>query len=108
MKQLNSILLALFLLPSVVFAQQKPDVRTVTTKVADLLMQVPAQNTATHNAVMKELAALGEPAIKNIASKLVSPGKGNDAVMRYAISGLTKYVGQGSDGRQKHATSRAL
>ena len=108
MKQLNSILLALFLLPSVVFAQQKPDVRTVTTKVADLLMQVPAQNTATHNAVMKELAALGEPAIKNIASKLVSPGKGNDAVMRYAISGLTKYVGQGSDGRQKRATSTAL
>ena len=108
MKQIKTILFWLLFLPVVAVAQQKADVRTVTTKVADLLMQVPAQSTIAHNETMKELAALGEPGIKNITSKLVSPGKGNDAVMRYAISGLAKYVGQSNDIRLKRSTSLAL
>ncbi len=108
MKQFNTILLALFLLPSMVFAQQKTDLRTVTTKVADLLMQVPPQNTASLNETYRELALLGEPGIKNITSKLVSPGKGNDAVMRYAISGISKYVGKSNDEKLRRSTSEAI
>lgn len=107
MKRFNLLFLTI-LLSATVFAQQKADVRTVTTKVADLLMQIPAQTTLAHNETMKELATLGEPGIQNITSKLVSPGKGNDAVMRDAISGLAKYVGKSNDIRLRRTTSQAL
>lgn len=103
-----SLLLLTILLSATVFAQQKTDLRTVNTKVADLLMQIPLQSTLAHNETMKELAALGEPGIQNITSKLVSPGKGNDVVMRDAISGLSKYVGKSNDIRLKKTTSQAL
>lgn len=108
MNQLKIILIALFFSPVVALAQPQQDVRTVNTKVADLLMQIPSQSSAALENTMKELALLGEPAIQNIASKLVSPGKGNDAVMRYALSGLAKYAGRGTDLRLKRAVSSAL
>jgi HEAT repeat protein len=108
MKQFKIFLLALCLLPTIIFAQQKNDVRTVNTKVADLLMKLPAQNSATHNEAMKELASLGKEGIQIIASKLVSPGKGNDAAMRYAISGIAKYAGEGNDISLKRTLSLAL
>lgn len=108
MKQLQIFLLALFLIPVITFAQPGTDVRSIETKVADLLMQLPAQNTASHNALMKELSLFGNPGIKNLTSKLVAPGKGNDASARYAISGLAKYVGQLNDIPLRRATSAAL
>lgn len=107
MKRFSLFLLTL-LIALTTLAQQKADVRTVTTKVADLLMHIPAQNTLAHNETMKELAALGEPGIKNITSKLVSPGKGNDAVMRFALSGIAKYVGKSNDEELRRSTSLAI
>lgn len=100
-------LLLLTMSPSL-YAQPKTDVRTIETKVADLLMKLPAQNSASLKELMKELASNGEPAIKNITSKLVAPGKGDDAVMRDAISGLTKYAGQATDKKLMTTTSLAL
>lgn len=108
MKKLSIYFLSLFLLPAVAIAQPKSDIRTVETKVADLLMQLPPENSALLDKAMSELASYGTPALTNIAAKLVSPGKGNDVAARFAISGLTKYVGQGADKAKKSATALAL
>lgn len=108
MKKLSIYFLALLLLPTTMFAQPKTDTRTLETKVADLLMQLPSENSALLDKAMSELASFGAPAVSNIASKLVGPGKGNDVAARFAISGLTKYVGQGNDQAKKTATALAL
>ena len=64
-------------------AQQLPgDARTIHTKIADLMMQVPADNSADHQRIMHELSLLGGPAVANIAASLVPPGKGMDTPFR--------------------------
>jgi len=53
-------------------------------------MQLPANNTATFNKLMSELYDLGN-VISDLAPRLAEPG-GNDAQLRYAISGLAMYA----------------
>jgi HEAT repeat protein len=102
-----SMILVLFAL--VLQAQQLPgDVRTIHTKIADLMMQVPAENSADHQRIMNELSLLGDPAVANIAASLVPPGKGMDTPFRYALSGLVKYVAAGGDRTQMKQYSEAL
>ncbi len=91
------------------FAQPvQNDQRTVETKIADLLMKLPPQSTADQNKVMAELSALGGNALVVIAENLVAPGKGDDVVFRYAISGVVKYVAKGENIDQMKNCSLAI
>ncbi|MDR1865765.1 MAG: DUF1080 domain-containing protein [Bacteroidales bacterium] len=72
------------------FAQT--DRRTRETKIADIVMQLPADNTADFNRLMDELYRLDD-VISYLAPSLADPG-GNDAQIRYAVSGLVSYAGQ--------------
>ncbi len=73
---------------------QSNDVRTLETKVADLLMKLPVDNSPELNSLLSELSDLGVPAVNNITVKIVPPGKGNDVAARYALSSLAKYLGK--------------
>jgi HEAT repeat protein len=101
-------LLALVLSVCAYSQPQKPDLRTTETRIADLLMKLPAQSSADLDGIMAELAALGEPAVTGIAANLVPPGKGNDVSSRYALSGLVKYISKGTDPSLMKSTSLAL
>ena len=101
-------LLALMLSLNVFPQQQQRDLRTNETKIADLLMKLPSQSSVSHNKIMAELDALGESAVIAIAANLVAPGKGNDISSRYAISGLVKYVANGTDKNQMIKCSQAV
>jgi hypothetical protein len=104
-----SITLSAVLIAIAICAQQPSgDQRTTATKIADLLMQVPQQNSAGHNKVMEELSLLGEPAVLSLASSLVAPGKGNDTQFRYAFSGLIKFVAEGKNPAQMKTFSEAV
>jgi hypothetical protein len=70
------------------FAQT--DQRTRETKIADIVMQLPADNTAGFNRLMGELYQLDD-ATGYLAPLLAEPG-GDDAQIRYAISGLAWYA----------------
>ena len=70
------------------FAQT--DQRTRETKIADIVMQLPADNTAELNRLMGELYQL-DGVIAYLAPLLAEPG-GDDAQIRYAISGLVWYA----------------
>jgi hypothetical protein len=74
---------------SATFAQA--DRRTRETKIADIMMQLPASSTANFNLMMAELSELGD-VISDLAPRLADPAIGGDALMRYAISGLTMYA----------------
>ena len=66
------------------------DNRTRETKIADIVMLLPADNTARFNSLMNDLYSLGD-VINDLAPRLTEPG-GNDAQIRYAIGGLAVFA----------------
>ncbi|WP_285008825.1 family 16 glycoside hydrolase [Pedobacter faecalis] len=92
-KKLLFVLLPVALLTSMtgnmVFAQDKKDERTVTTKIADLLAQLPARDAAQLARNMKEITDLGEDGYVTLISGLTAPGKGNNSLIEYAVGGFT-------------------
>lgn len=88
------LLFSFSFLITITLSAQTGDVRTLETKVADLLMQMPPAHTENLNSLMKELREIGVPAFSNIASKVTAPGAGNDVAARYAVSGFAKYIGK--------------
>ncbi|HOZ47837.1 MAG TPA: DUF1080 domain-containing protein [Candidatus Hydrogenedentes bacterium] len=80
------ILLAVALAPSAMAAD-----------VTEFLARMPAQSVADGEMVNAELVAMGPDAVKQLCAMLVPPG-GDDVNVRYALSGLAKYVSLGSRG----------
>jgi len=85
--------LLFFFLFSVSYAQTlTKDNRTLQTKIADLLAQMPADNLGLLDGFMQELAGLGEEGIVSTAGMLMAPGQGNDAAVRFTLGSYTCYV----------------
>jgi HEAT repeat protein len=93
MKKTIYALLACCMLNTGVMAQLDKN-RTTSTRIADLLAQLPADNAAQLKKSMYELAELGKPGLVQIASMLVAPGKGDDAKAQFALGGFTYYSAQ--------------
>lgn len=83
-------LLFLFLLLTI--AIQAQDLRTVDTQVADLLVQMPANDLTYHNQLMEQMWNLGGEVHKKTGSLIIPPGTGNDTQARFAIESLSKYL----------------
>ena len=94
MKRILSTAIALFMLGTLALAQQKQDQRTLTTRIADLLAQMPAKNEEQLNAAMDEIAAMGEKGLVEMAGMLSAPGEGDNSLLEYAIGGFSFYVNQ--------------
>lgn len=70
------------------------DNRTRETKIADIVMLLPADNTDRFNSLMNNLYSLGD-VINDLAPRLTDQtagAAGNDAQIRYAISGLAMFA----------------
>ena len=71
-------------------------------KALGILDQVPFQDAATAEKMMKQLAALGAQGVRDVAALLVEPGPIDDSKARYAMHGLAVYVGRpGAQGERK-------
>ncbi|HKG06612.1 MAG TPA: hypothetical protein VKB19_09155, partial [Pedobacter sp.] len=88
-KKLLFVLIATVVLSNSGIAQDKKDERTITTKIADLLAQLPARDAAQLEGNMKEIADLGEEGYVTLISGLTAPGKGNNSLIEYAVGGFT-------------------
>ena len=71
---------------------QQPQGRTANTIVADVLIQMPAQNKADYNSLFEALSSTGEEGIIMMVKKINEPGKGSNAQVDYALSGLSQFV----------------
>jgi HEAT repeat protein len=71
---------------------QQPQGRTVSTIVADVLAQMPAQKQAEYNKQLEVLSSSGEDGVMMLVNMINAPGKGSNAQVDYALSGLTYYV----------------
>jgi hypothetical protein len=93
-------------------AQTSRDQRTNTTKIADLLAKLPAQDSIQLYNSMQQISDLGEDGYVQLISGLMLPGNKNNAIIEYAISGYSAYVMQQGKDAERHrsviAYGRAL
>jgi len=68
------------------------DRRTVETKVADLLAQLPANNTEYTNKLMGDMLSLGDEGLKRICDQIIPSGTGDDTKARFAIESLSRFL----------------
>ena len=103
-----SILLLICGISFTAYAQQRAnDVRTNETKIADVVMMLPAKDTEMQKQLMQELIGL-DNVIPSLASKLLPSGEGNDSQVRAAISGLAFYASQGNNPADKKKVAEEL
>jgi len=91
---------ALVLISAAVSAQ---DVRTLGTKVADLLARMPADNLELASRLMEDMYALGEEGRAMICGQVLPAGTGDDLRVRYAVSSLTAHLSGDKDDARKRA-----
>lgn len=83
---LTILLLSTFSMGS--FAQ---DNRTLDTKVADILAQMPTKNLSHLNKAMNEIVEMGDAGFQKLAQQLTPAGVGDDTAVRFAINSLARY-----------------
>jgi HEAT repeat protein len=91
-KKICYLLLAFVTINQTISAQSSTDQRTLTTKVADLLAQLPARDAEQLKGNMLEISNMGEDGFLSLIAKLTPPGTGNNALVEYAIGGYSAYV----------------
>ena len=91
-KTFQTITILLLLILSIGnFAQ---DNRTLDTKVADILAQMPTKNLTHRDKVMSELINLGPEGFQKIIDLLTPPGVDDDTAVRFALNSLSRYASQ--------------
>ena len=88
-----SIISVALLLFSTAHSVQSQINRTLETKVVDALAQMPTNDQAHSERIMKEVMEMGEEGILEFTSRLVPSGKGNDIQVRYLLHSLASYSG---------------
>ena len=98
--RLNLLLLgfAILLLPNALTAQEN---RTITTKIADLLAQMPAANLNQRDILMEDLIATGSEGFEKLSDQMTPAGKGDNTAVVFAINGLTRYASQPGKEKQR-------
>lgn len=106
MKKIYLIIGVLFCCCHILMAQA-PANRTAKTIVADVLAQMPADTQEKYNQSIKELIASGEEGVLTLVGMLNPPGKGTNASIDYALSGLSHYVMADGQEAARLATANA-
>ena len=68
------------------------DLRTLETKVADLLAPMPARDAAMVERLVGEMLALGDAGLKMICNQVRPAGSGDDVKPRFAVESLSRYL----------------
>jgi HEAT repeat protein len=101
LKKIFIVLLVLGSFQLRVHGQASTDQRTVTTKIADLLAQLPARDAKQLESNMLEIEQLGNEGFGTLISGLAGPGQGKNANLEYAIGGYSAYVSQAGKEAQR-------
>lgn len=100
------LFVSLFICGQIVLAQPG-DQRTVQTKIADLLMKVPAQDSIRLSEVMQDMEKLGTEGIAELAARLIPQAEGSSAPVQYAINSYSMYLSKGDETASKQAAESA-
>jgi HEAT repeat protein len=101
MKVLKLILISISLL-LVSLTAYSQDIRTIDTKVADLLAQLPATDVQYTNKIMSDMLSLGDAGMRKICNQVIPVGTGDDTRPRFAVESMSRYLSQfGKDEEKK-------
>ena len=89
---------SLLLISSFSFAQDK---RTLDTKIADLLAQMPAGDLQFTNKLMGDMLSLGEAGLQKICDMVVPAGTGDDTKPRFAIESFSRFISKNGSATDK-------
>jgi len=98
----------MFVLVCAMLMSQAPANRANKTIVADVLAQMPAAKVQDYNNLMRDLASTGSEGVIQLASMMNAPGKGSNAAVEYALSGLSHYVSAQGEESSRTAVSEGL
>ncbi len=84
------------------------DQRTLETKVADILTQMPTHDLKHRDRLMNDMIALGEDGLNQFIGMLAVPGTGEDTQVRFALSSLAMYVGQSGQEQGRALLSKVV
>jgi len=87
-------------------ASSAQDVRTLNTRIVDILAQFPAENSKQTEDLCHEIIQLGPEGIHAICTLLLAPGMGDDTQARYALNSLSHYAGRPGAGAQRILLSK--
>ena len=73
------------------FAQ---DNRTLDTKVADVLAQMPTKNLTHRDKAMNEIYLMGDEGFQKLTAELVPLGTGDDTAVRFALNSFSRYASE--------------
>ena len=108
MKKINYIALLLVCLFAFSgLSAQSPKNRTVTTIVADVMAQLPAEKQAQYNQLMADLVSTGEEGMMNLINNMNDPGPKSNEKIEFALSGWTNFVAKDESKRVETASTYA-
>lgn len=108
MKKIVSFLMIVSLLLAFAFNGVGQINRTINTKVADALAQVPTKDYSRLNNLMRELVNLKEEGFALFVAKIVPPGTGDDVAARFVVASLAKYTSQYGKEEDKQMVEKGL
>ncbi|MGM9760076.1 MAG: DUF1080 domain-containing protein [Parabacteroides sp.] len=86
---------------------QTPAHRTAQTVTADVLAQMPAETQQKYNQLINDLKETGDQGVLALVKMINAPGKGSNAQVDYALSGLTHYVMAKGEESAREAIAKA-
>ncbi len=108
MKKIFKISIALLLFLCIGTSGYSQINRTTSTKVADILAQMPTKNTQRSNTLMESVLSLKKNGILKFCDMLVPLGSGDDSKVRYTINSLAMYVGKANNITNKNTVEDVL
>ncbi|SDM72709.1 DUF1080 domain-containing protein [Pedobacter antarcticus] len=96
---------ALLLLNPAMQVKAQGDQRTQSTRIADLLTQLPANDAKLLAANMNDILQLGDVGLAALIMGLKAPGAGNNALIEYAAGGFAAFA---SSGKQENARKMSV
>jgi HEAT repeat protein len=88
---MKKLLIILLLIPGIIPLHTQ-DLRTIDTRVADLLARMPVNNLDDLEKQMQEMRALGREGRLQIIAMVQPPGEGDDTRARFAIESYSRYL----------------
>ena len=82
--------------------------RLLSTKVADILAQMPARDLVQRDKAVQSMIQLGEPGLAEFTKLIVPAGTGDDTNARFALNALAMVLGEGNREADRLMVSKAF
>ena len=99
--RINKLVLTFFSFLLIATLSSAQDRRTLDTKIADLLAQMPSGDVQYTNKLMSDMLSLGEDGLLKICDMVIPAGIGDDTKARFAIESFSRFISKDGNAADK-------